>query len=77
MPFTTLRKFKMANENQFKIKTFYLATRGVKEYRQTIEHFIKPSDYILEVGCEWGTTSKLLFERCQNLVATDVSFDCI
>ena len=67
----------LANENQFKLKTLYIATRGVQEYRQTIEKWVTSDDNILEIGCEWGTTSLLLFERCRNLVATDISMDCI
>ncbi len=67
----------MANENQFKLKTLYIATRGVAEYRQTIEQWIKPTDSVLEIGCEWGTTSVLIHEKCKNLIATDISADCI
>ena len=67
----------MANENQFKLKTLYIATRGVEEYRQTIEQWIKPNDFVLEIGCEWGTTSTLIHQKCQNLIATDISIECI
>ena len=67
----------MANENQFKLKTKYIATRGVAEYRDTIKEFVKPSDSILELGCEWGTTSVLIHEVCKNLIATDISLECI
>jgi protein-L-isoaspartate O-methyltransferase len=67
----------MANENQFKLSTKFIATRGVEEYRQTILSWVKPQDKILEIGCEWGTTSILIWERCKNLIATDISEDCI
>ncbi len=67
----------MANENQYKLKTFFIATRGVEEYRQSVEKWVKPSDFILEIGCEWGTTSTLIHEKCKNLIATDISLDCI
>jgi hypothetical protein len=67
----------MANENQFKLKTLFIATRGVDEYRQTIEKWVYPSDLILEIGCEWGTTSALICNKCKNLIATDISLDCI
>ena len=67
----------MANDKQYKIKTKYIGTRGVKEYRATIQEWIKPNDNILEVGCEWGTTSVLLHDICKNLIATDVSSECI
>lgn len=32
---------------------------------------------MLEIGCEWGTTSELIHKRCKNLLATDTSLDCI
>jgi trans-aconitate methyltransferase len=67
----------MANEQQFKLNTKLIATRGVEEYRQTISTWVKPEDFVLEIGCEWGTTSTLIYERCQNLIATDISKDCI
>ena len=67
----------MANENQYKLKTRYIAARGVEEYRQTIETWVKPSDFVLEIGCEWGTTSVLIWEKCKNLIATDISTECI
>lgn len=67
----------MANENQFKLKTLYVGTRGVSEYRASIEKYIQKDDRVLEVGCEWGTTSQYLFNKTQNLIATDLSSVCI
>lgn len=67
----------MANENQFKLTTKFIATRGVDEYRQTIHIWVRPEDFILEIGCEWGTTSNLIAAQCPNLIATDISLDCI
>lgn len=67
----------MANDNQYKLNTKFIATRGVEEYRQSILKWIKPEDIVLEIGCEWGTTSRLIAERCKNLIATDVSLVCI
>ncbi|EKE06165.1 MAG: hypothetical protein ACD_19C00068G0002 [uncultured bacterium] len=67
----------MANDGQFKIRTKYIATRGVEEFRQSIEKWVKPNDCILEIGCEWGTTSVLIHEVCKNLIATDISRECI
>ena len=67
----------MANEKQFKLKTLYIATRGVDEYRQTIDKWVKSDDKILEIGCEWGSTSKLIYEKCKNLIATDISEECL
>ncbi len=67
----------MANEQQFKLKTKFIATRGVEEYRATIPFWIRPEDFVLEIGCEWGTTSRYIWERCHNVVATDISEECI
>ena len=61
------------------IQTTYkvYSTRDVEEYRQTIQTWVNPQDKVLEIGCEWGTTSVLIYERCKNLIATDISLDCI
>lgn len=67
----------MANDKQYKLKTLFIATRGVEEYRQSISQYIKPDDKVLEIGCEWGTTSKFIYEKCQKLIATDISLKCI
>ncbi len=67
----------MANDQQFKLKTLFVGTRGVKEYRASIERYVEPGDKILEVGCEWGTTSELIHPKCDTLLATDVSLKCI
>jgi hypothetical protein len=67
----------MANELQYKLKTLYVATRGVSEYRASISKYIFKDDRVLEVGCEWGTTSVLLYNKCKNLIATDISQKCI
>ena len=67
----------MANDRQFRPRTKYVAARGVAEYRATIAEWVKPDDVVLEIGCEWGTTSTLIAERCRELVATDISPECI
>jgi len=67
----------MANEQQFKLKTRYIATRGVKEYRETIPSVVKADDVVLEIGCEWGTTTVLLAQQCREVLGTDVSPHCI
>jgi trans-aconitate methyltransferase len=67
----------MANENQFKLKTRFVATRGVQEYRATIPSLVTKNDVVLELGCEWGTTTTLLARRCRHVVGTDVSRECI
>ena len=67
----------MANEKQFKLKTKFIATRGVKEYRATIPAWVNQDDVVLEIGCEWGTTTSLIAERCKAVLGTDVSAECI
>jgi hypothetical protein len=56
----------MANDKQFKLKTRFLAARGVQEYRATIPAVVKPDDIVLEPGCEWGTTTEILAHHCKS-----------
>jgi tRNA/tmRNA/rRNA uracil-C5-methylase (TrmA/RlmC/RlmD family) len=67
----------MANDRQFKVRTRFVATRGVSEYRATIGALIRPDDVVLELGCEWGTTTKLLASVARTVIGTDVSEECI
>src|SRR5262245_33824088 len=67
----------MANEKQFKLKTIFVGTRGVAEYRQTIATWVHAHDIVLEIGCEWGTTSALIAPYCKEMIGTDLSLDCI
>jgi trans-aconitate methyltransferase len=67
----------MANERQFKFKTLFIGTRGVKEYRASIQEWVNPDDTVLEVGCEWGTTTVLLAEQCKEVIGTDISAEVI
>lgn len=67
----------MANEQQYKLKTLLVGTRGVEEYRASIPRYIKPKDKVLEIGCEWGTTSEVLYKYSKNIVATDINLKCI
>lgn len=67
----------MSKCKQFRLKTRFVATRGVREYRETIDAWVAADDVVLEIGCEWGTTSALLAPRCKELIATDVSAECI
>jgi trans-aconitate methyltransferase len=32
---------------------------------------------VLEIGCEWGTTTVLIAPQCRLVVGTDISADCI
>lgn len=67
----------MANERQFKLRTQFVATRGVKEYRATIPVWVKQDDVVLEIGCEWGTTTAAIAPHCKAVVGTDISPKCI
>ncbi|MCA9374961.1 class I SAM-dependent methyltransferase [Candidatus Dojkabacteria bacterium] len=67
----------MANEKQYRYRTVFVATRGVKEYRASINQYINRHDIVLEIGCEWGTTSELIYPKCKQLIATDISSECI
>ena len=67
----------MANEKQFKLKTMFVGTRGVTEYRESIAEWVNPDDTVLEIGCEWGTTTVLLAPHCKEVIGTDVSPECI
>jgi hypothetical protein len=68
----------MANRNQlFEAKTTFIGTRGVKEYRETIPVWVNSDDIVLEVGCEWGTTTTLIAPHCKKIIATDISPKCI
>jgi protein-L-isoaspartate O-methyltransferase len=67
----------MSKWKPFRLRTKFVATRGVREYRETIDEWVGADDVVLEIGCEWGTTSALLAPRCKELIATDVSAECI
>lgn len=67
----------MANDRQFKLHTKFVATRGVEEYRASVPAWVQPNDSVLEIGCEWGTTSVVIAERTPKLLATDISSQVI
>ena len=67
----------MANEKQFKLKTQFIGTRGVKEYRETIPVWVNEDDVVLEIGCEWGTTTAIIASHCKKVIGTDISPKCI
>lgn len=48
-----------------------------RQDRSTITINVRPDDRVLEIGCEWGTTSAYLAKAAARLVATDVSAECI
>jgi SAM-dependent methyltransferase len=67
----------MANAVQFKAAARIIATRGVKEYRETIPAVVRPDDHVLEVGCEWGTTTAVLARYAAHVIGTDISPKCV
>ena len=67
----------MANEKQFRLRTKFIGTRGVKEYRESISEWVNENDVVLEIGCEWGTTTAKLAPHCREVIGTDVSPECI
>lgn len=67
----------MANDRQSRWQTRFVVTRDVGEYRETVPHLVGPEDSVLELGCEWGTTTALLAERTPHVIGTDVSSECI
>jgi hypothetical protein len=67
----------VASEKQLKLKTRFIGTRNVKEYRATIPVWVNEDDVILEIGCEWGTTTRVLAEHCKEVIGTDISSECI
>jgi hypothetical protein len=67
----------MANEKQFRLRTKFVATRNVGEYRASIPEWVAPDDVVLEIGCEWGTTTALIAPHCKEVIGTDVSRECV
>lgn len=67
----------MANDKQFKLRTKFIGTRGVKEYRESIDQWVTKDDTVLEIGCEWGTTTVLIAPRCREVIGTDISLEVI
>lgn len=49
----------------------------MQEYRATIPHLITSQDYVLELGCEWGSTTHILAQYASSVIGTDVSAACI
>ena len=49
----------------------------MKEYRATIPQWVRGDDVVLEIGCEWGTTTVMIAPHCKSVLGTDISADCI
>ena len=62
---------------QMRPKTIYVGTTGVKEYRATVAEYVRPDDTVLEVGCEWGTTTEVIAQVTPDVIGTDISPECI
>ena len=67
----------MANDRQYRSNTRFVGTRGVKEYRASIPEWVNESDTVLEIGCEWGTTTRIISEYAAAVIGTDVSPEVI
>ena len=65
------------NERQFRPDTKFIGTRNVKEYRETIPVWVNKDDVVLEIGCEWGTTTQFIAPHCREVIGTDISPKCI
>ena len=65
------------SEKQLKLNTRFIATRNVGEYRETIPIWVNEDDVVLEIGCEWGTTTKFIAQHCSEVIGTDISPRCI
>ena len=67
----------MVSERQFRTRAKFIATRNVKEYRETIAEWVDEDDVVLEIGCEWGTTTVLIAPHCREVIGTDIGAECI
>ena len=68
----------MAGKNQlFESRTEFIVTRNVKEYRETIPMWVNSDDVVLEIGCEWGSTTTLIAPHCKKVIGADISPKCI
>ena len=67
----------MPNDRQFQLKTRLIATRDVRGYRATIPDVVTSDDRVLEIGCEWGSTTRLLAQSACSVLGTDMSRQCV
>jgi len=67
----------MANDKQLKLKTYFIGTRGVKEYRESIQQWVNKDDVVLEIGCEFGVTTRCLADRAKEVIGTDISLEVV
>lgn len=57
--------------------TKFIGARGVEEFRATIPVWVDEDDVVLEIGCEWGTTTRLIAPSSRSVIGTDISSKCI
>ena len=67
----------MANEQQFKVSTTFVAVRTARDYRASVEEWGTERDSVLELGCETGTLTELLAQRAADVIAVDTSRDAV
>lgn len=67
----------LAKQSQAWQKTKFVGTRGVEEFRATIPVWVNSEDTVLEIGCEWGTTTQLMVPVAKSVIGTDISSKCI
>ena len=67
----------MANEQQFKVSTTFVAVRTARDYRASVEEWVTERDSVLELGCETGTLTELLAQRAADVIAVDTSRDAV
>lgn len=64
-------------EKPYRIRTKFVATRNVHEYRETIPTCVNQDDTVLEIGCEFGTTTALLAQAAREVLGTDISAEVL
>ncbi len=67
----------MTPEKPYRIRTKFVATKNVHEYRETIATCVNKDDTVLEIGCEFGITTALLAEASREVLGTDISAECL
>jgi len=73
----SLKGLEAAKELQRSKSTKFIGTRGVEEFRASIDTWVSDLDNVLEIGCEWGTTTELIAPKAKYVIGTDISLKCI
>lgn len=64
------------NDKMMNKDPYFIATVGVNEYRKTIPFVVQKNDGILEVGCHFGTTTKILYDHTIGEDEKERNSDC-